>query len=230
MYDCMKKVNIRDYENIWLGSDIHQFHDKGFLYEPRGCKTRDEHILKIRKGFDRITGENDLIVLMGDLGLTCEYDEFIEFVGGIKCKDLFLIIGNHDNRVKKMMGEQRDWKCDPTAIGTKNSIQCLGYYSELTIQTPSGVPNMRDSKQFIVLCHYPIEIFNHQQHGAWHLCGHSHGNHEGTSLECLDSKRLDVGVENALKYWDEILFNYKQLECIMDDKSVATLDHHGETT
>jgi calcineurin-like phosphoesterase family protein len=46
----------------------------------------------------------------------------------------------------------------------------------------------------IVLCHYPIAEWDRKHYGAWHLHGHSHGNHQGEGLI------WDIGVDNTRFY------------------------------
>lgn len=41
----------------------------------------------------------------------------------------------------------------------------------------------------IVLCHFPLAIWDRKHYGSWHLHGHSHGNYRG------EGKILDVGVD-----------------------------------
>ena len=44
-------------------------------------------------------------------------------------------------------------------------------------------------KRTLTLSHYPMAEWEKGHHGAWHLHGHSHGNHRGLG------SRLDVGVD-----------------------------------
>ncbi len=74
------------------------------------------------------------------------------------------IVGNHDHKDTRKL---------PWA-----SIQ---YYTEL-----------RDAPTSIVLCHYPLEVWNKSHFGSIHLHGHSHG-----SLP-KKGKRIDVGVDPCL--------------------------------
>lgn len=85
---------------------------------------------------------------------------------------------------------------------------------------PSG------EKQYIVLCHYALEIWERMQHGAIHLFGHSHGSFQP---EC--GKRVDVGLDNAYNLFGEHrFFTLEDIEKYMVDRPVAFKDHHGTHT
>lgn len=75
--------------------------------------------------------------------------------------DKHLIAGNHDKVARKLTG----W----STISDLREIKSGGYS--------------------IVLCHFPIAVWNKAHYGALHLHGHSHGNFPGCS------QRLDVGVD-----------------------------------
>ncbi len=84
---------------------------------------------------------------------------------------------------------------------------------------------IKHEKQKIILCHYPLEIWNLCHYGAWHLHGHLHGRLTGTS-----TRRYDVGVDGndftPLSFpelcgilnkrpsliWQKLLPGFKQLE------------------
>lgn len=48
---------------------------------------------------------------------------------------------------------------------------------------------------FLVLCHFPIECWNHRYHGSIHLHGHCHSNREQGLKPRQLKNRLDVGVD-----------------------------------
>jgi calcineurin-like phosphoesterase family protein len=56
------------------------------------------------------------------------------------------------------------------------------YYKELKLNNDT-----------IVMCHYPLLVWNKMHYGSYHLAGHSHGgcNHLNEKV-----RRLDVGVDN----------------------------------
>jgi hypothetical protein len=102
----------------------------------------------------------------------------------------------------------------------------LGKYEEMVISEPSTIFGKKDQKYHMTLCHFPISIWNHKQHGAMMLTGHSHGNFEQSNLQSTDSKILDVGVDNAIKYNGNCVFNWNDIKKIMNKKTIQNLDHH----
>lgn len=84
----------------------------------------------------------------------------------IKCKNIFLISGNHDRNLRAC-----------TRFTTIEQIK------NFTFNSPS-YPNIH-----IVLCHYPIASWERKSQGAMHLYGHVHGRFENEGLS------FDVGVD-----------------------------------
>lgn len=60
----------------------------------------------------------------------------------------------------------------------------------------------------IVMCHFPLAIWDRKHYGSWHLHANSHGNYEG------EGKILDVGVDNH----DFYPLSYDEVKEIMDTK------------
>jgi calcineurin-like phosphoesterase family protein len=52
------------------------------------------------------------------------------------------------------------------------------------------------NKQYIVLCHYSMNVWNRSHHGSWHLFGHSHGG----LTDNPNSLSIDVGI-NCHNYY-----------------------------
>ena len=86
---------------------------------------------------------------------------------------IIFLYGNHDKELRKLLAESP----------FKDLI--LGYdYLEIDIQDEE-----MDLDQKIILNHYPLQEWNFQAHGSWHLHGHSHG------LITPNMARIDVGVD-----------------------------------
>jgi calcineurin-like phosphoesterase family protein len=103
----------------------------------------------------------------------------------------FLIRGNHDHTktVKKLKGFA--WIKD--------------YYE---IKKP----------HLVILCHYAFHIWKNQQHGSYHLHGHSHG-----ALKPF-GKRMDVGVD-----WlgeDNPLISWNEVDMILKGAETKSGDYH----
>ena len=237
----MVKVNTLDYSNIYFCSDIHWSHDKSFLYEPRGCKSQDEHArMVIRKINEQSISDRDLIIHMGDFALTCQYDDMIDIIQSINAGNIMFIIGNHDPRIEKMFYRRdndkelngRAIKLSPSEIALFESKTLINLYKMADIEIKE-YPNDDISKKAIrtrmTLNHFPMEIWDKMNRGAYHLMGHSHGSFTRTGLHYNSAgKRFDCGVENALAYsnGENVMFTLKDVHKIMRDKSIIKVDHH----
>lgn len=90
----------------------------------------------------------------------------------------FLIRGNHDSKIPE---EYFEWVKD---------------YHVLKIE-----------KQLIVLCHYPIQVWNHQNHGSLHFYGHVHSN-KGTHHPLFVDVKNSYNVGADLHDYRPIEFNH----------------------
>ena len=88
--------------------------------------------------------------------------------------EIHLIRGNHDKRMGKHVERHFHW---------------VGDYKEINVEDEE-----MDTRQKIVLFHYPIESWNARHHGSWHLHGHVHGTKHVRKVNKVPG-RLDVGVD-----------------------------------
>jgi calcineurin-like phosphoesterase family protein len=147
-------------------------------------------------------GVDDPVYHLGDFsfGEPEVWTSIIERLNG----KIHLIRGNHDHH-KKLRKLQ-------TLSGKQ--IHMLGEYHELYVEDEE-----LDTKQLIVMCHYPIESWNKRHHGAWHLHGHCHG----TILSPDSQARLDVGVDCC--HYKPV--SYEEVKMVMTKKVFKPIDHHG---
>jgi calcineurin-like phosphoesterase family protein len=77
--------------------------------------------------------------------------------------------------------------------------------------------------QYVVMCHYPLLVWNKHHHGAIHLHGHSHGTLKWPT-DYYERQVMDVGVDCHKLFpisWEEI-------REVMKDRMIQALDHHRE--
>lgn len=80
-------------------------------------------------------------------------------------------------------------------------------------------------KQFIVLLHYGMRVWNKSHHGSWHLYGHSHDSMEHE----VWGRSMDVGVDSAARILGEYRpFSYEEIARIMSKREHNPVDHHLE--
>lgn len=79
--------------NIYFTSDLHFCHNRGFLYEPRGFSSIEEHDAIIIENWNKIVKPNDTVYLLGDLMLN-DNESGIKKLNQLN-GDIFYIRGNH---------------------------------------------------------------------------------------------------------------------------------------
>ena len=80
-------------------------------------------------------------------------------------------------------------------------------------------------KQFIVMCHYGMRVWNKSHHGSWMLYGHSHDSMEHETW----GRSMDVGVDSAYRILGEYRpFNLREIKNIMEKREHNPVDHHLE--
>ena len=153
-------------------------------------------------------GENDILVHLGDWSFN-GFESIAEFRNRIVCKNVHLILGNHDHHIEN----------------NKNGIQELflsvQHYAELDVRR---YPNRATVEKFRFVCmHYPIASWKDMNQGVIHLHGHVH---LPANLRIADGRAMDVGVDgNSLEpiSLDEILSLMKGREV---KKLALPKDHH----
>lgn len=144
---------------IYLVSDLHFGHDRGFIYEPRGFSSIGEHDAEVIYRWNSIVKPDDTVYHLGDamLGANHEY--------GLSCLSrlnghIFMIRGNHCT--------DRRWE----EYATLPNVVTLGW---------AHVLKHEFGKSY--LCHYPTEtsclenmtpIKNH----LVNFHGHTHSSHK----------------------------------------------------
>jgi len=153
-------------------------------------KANDEWI--VREVINSTVGKRDTLYILGDVTMANKIasDKFLDRLNG----DKRLILGNHDNNIRKS-----------TRFGEITQIKDFSFGKK-----EDGI-NIH-----IVLCHYPMLSWNRRIHGAWHLYGHVHGRNPGVG------RSHDVGIDNTVNMWRPL--NLYQICEIMVDKPLWDLD------
>lgn len=86
---------------IYLSSDTHFGHDRGFIYAPRGFSSVQENDEVIVERFNSILRPNDDLYLLGDQMLG-DNENGINCLRQLTCK-LHILWGNHDTDVRKVL-------------------------------------------------------------------------------------------------------------------------------
>lgn len=175
-----------DANNTFFTSDPHFGHDG--LYHP--TKGMRKTFRNSREGDAHLINQWNSVVPPG--GFVCHVGDFtfgragkadLDFWKEISSQlngNIIFVMGNHDDGLKI-----RDILSLPKFVWA-------GVLRRVTVADPEGNVRRKNqpSYQEIVLCHYPMEVWEKKSYGSWHLHGHMHGtplNHVGL--------RMDVGVD-----------------------------------
>jgi len=199
--------------NHWVCSDLHLNHNKEFLYVKRGFNNIEEHNETVLNNINTLVKPDDILFSLGDFCLTTPEDKFEELISRINCKNIYLIWGNHPNPIKKIYYREIEKQYGPDIdvypYRYKN-IVFVGYHLECIIQG-----------KYVVLNHFPIEVWENMKDGAYMLCGHSHYSLGRTRKESTDGLTLDCGWEGH-----NSIYNFNEIVAIMKTKQIRAIDHH----
>ena len=132
-------------------SDLHFGHSNIIDFENRPFKNVDEMNFElIRKWNNKVCDVDDVYVL-GDMFHFKDVDSCLEVLNILNGKK-HLIVGNHDEII-----------LNNPELSSK--FESIDYLKDIT-----------DDGTYLVLCHYPIQVWNKKHLGSLHLFGHVHSN------------------------------------------------------
>jgi calcineurin-like phosphoesterase family protein len=172
-------------DNVWFTSDTHYAHNNicrgvsNWITSPdyKDCMTRDftdlEEMNKaLVNGINSVVEQNDWLIHLGDWSFG-GFEKIQEFREQINCKNIVLLIGNHDQHI------QNDKK------GVRKLFTHVANYEEMRVTQGKNPTNT------LVLCHYPIISWNGMYQGTKMLHGHQHLKGENRFTQ---NNRMDVGI------------------------------------
>ena len=219
--------------NIFFTSDTHAYHKnivKGVSDWTESSRCRDfntieEMTFKLIENINEIVKEDDILFHLGDWSFG-GIESIWKFRKQINCKNIHLILGNHDQHIENN-------KVLPNVISSEpynsNFIDGFNEDSEYPIyveaqrlfKTVSHYKEIHIDGVRLILSHYAMRVWNKSHHNSIHLYGHSHG-----TLEDNYGLSMDVGVDtNDLKP-----YSYSEILDIMKIKKSLIIDHHNENT
>lgn len=135
---------------IFVCSDFHFNHNKDFLYEPRGFSSIDEANEEMIRRYNEVVKEDDIVYILGDLGLNATGEEICDFVSRLKGKK-YLALGNHDTDARIKVYKES---------GLFESVE---YGFRLIYK-----------KKTFWLTHYPTIVANYDDKPNYNIHGHTH--------------------------------------------------------
>ncbi len=162
----------------------------------------------IVNNINNMVGEDDILIHLGDFSFG-GFDKIEEFRSRILCKNIHLVLGNHDHHIER------------NKEGVQRLFSSVNQYLRLSVTRPL-TKSMVEKFSFVCM-HYPIASWHDMNQGVIHLHGHVH---LPSHLRVAEGRAMDVGVDgNDLEpiSLDEVL-------SIMKDREVKKLalpkDHH----
>ena len=167
---------------VWITSDTHYSH-KNICRGVTNWRTKDGKIpIESTRDFNTIEdmnsfivdninskiGPDDTLIHLGDFSFG-GFDKIGQFLDRLVCKNIHLVLGNHDHHIKNNRENIHD------------RFLSIQNYLEVNI---GGAD--------FVLSHYPLCSWNQLSKGAIQLHGHVH---LPTNKKWGNGKRLDVGVD-----------------------------------
>jgi len=213
--------------NVWFTADTHLGHRRIALYARRlFCLDSSERSLvesvpigtrsewrasweSVRRMDEHIIGQinsrvepDDILWHLGDFcygNARPKKDVAMEYLGRIRCKNVFLIAGNHD--------------CESIRSAFPESCD----YREIKV-----------SGKQIVLSHYAQCFWNRSHYGSWMLYGHAHGTAEAWLDESMPGRlSMDVGVDNIAKVFGEYRpVSFDEISALFSSKKGFRVDGH----
>ena len=197
--------------NIWITSDTHFGHTNiagpSVSHWQRGYRDFNsvwEMNQALVDGINKYVKEDDILYHLGDWSFGGVHNIKL-FRDSIVCKNIHLILGNHDQHIVDKEVKFHDGSFIPTELFS--SVQ--------------DVLHLEIGKTKLFLSHYSHRVWNGSHKGVIHLYGHSHGSIEDWG------RSMDVGVDVAYKMFGEYRpFNIGDITRIMEKRDIHQIDHH----
>lgn len=223
--------------NIWFTSDTHYGHSNiaskncsKWSSGYREFKDLDEMNNRIVKNINTYVKEDDILYHLGDWSFG-GIDNIWNFRKQIKCKNIHLILGNHDTHIyndRELPNVKRVEVYSPILIDGKpiggdycDYINAKGLFTSV-----QDVLTVKHGKTTFFLSHYAHRVWYGSHKGIIHLYGHSHD-----SLDSNYGKSIDVGVDSAKRILKEYRpFKLEEIMNIMDKREIYYPDKHNINT
>lgn len=159
---------------IFFTADTHFNHKNIIKYCNRPFESVEGMNLHMIDRWNSVVGQTDTVYHLGDFGFFKNSEDVHNMLINLN-GNIVLVVGNHDDKkVTKSLG----WD------------KIIDGFAEFRFPYDCG--NDATESQKVVLCHYPMQVWNGSNFGSLMLHGHCHGTLESSK------NRVDVGVDR----WD----------------------------
>ena len=219
------KIKINTDQQIYFTSDTHYAHKNICrsvsnwrdangdvpIHNTRDFKSLDHMNDYIVNSINSMVGEDDILFHLGDWSFG-GFENIEEFRNRIYCKNIHLILGNHDHHIERNRED------------IQRLFSSVNEYLRLSVSINSGTPMYRGDYDF-VLMHYPIASWHNMNDGVIHLHGHVH---LPPDKKLSKGKAMDVGMDGSGMQ----PYSINEIINIMNKQPIAKLtlpeDHHEE--
>ena len=220
------KITLEKGQRLFFTSDTHYGHKnicRGVsnwktydgetpINQTRPFDTLEQMNARIVAGLNASVGENDILIHSGDFSFG-GFENIEIFRNRIVCKNIHLVLGNHDHHIERNKG------------GVKNYFKSVN--DILTLHVEMYNENKKEAKvvHTFEISHYPIASWKNMNEGVIHLHGHVHlPPHKRLS----EGKGMDIGIDG--NNMDPI--SLEEVLSIMENQPIRKLslpsDHHEE--
>lgn len=167
---------------VWITSDTHYAHKNicrgvtnwrmldGSVPEAqtRAFDNLDHMNAAIVDNLNEHVGQDDILIHLGDWSFG-GFENIEEFYNRLVCKNIHLVLGNHDHHIDRNRGDVR------------KLFLSVSWFEQFLYQGET-----------IEACHYPIASWNSLNKGRIHLHGHCHLPND---KKFGNGRRMDVGMD-----------------------------------
>jgi calcineurin-like phosphoesterase family protein len=154
------------------------------------------------KNINDCVKEDDILYHLGDWSFGGAHN-ILYFRRALICKNIHLILGNHDQHIVDEEIEYNGESFNPFDLFSSVQNTFTGYIG----------------KTYFHLSHYSHRVWPSSHKGAIHLYGHSHGSIADYG------KSMDVGVDAHKEFRP---YHINEILQIMSKRDISKIDHHGE--
>jgi len=187
------KIELKEGQNIFFTSDTHFNHVnicKGTSqWEPKDqCRDfggLDDMDSTVINNINSMVKEDDILFHLGDFSFN-GFDNILKFRQQINCKNIHLILGNHDHHIKN---NKHGIQSIFSSVSKREELQIVWYSDRMML----GFGDIVNKKTInLVLHHFPISSWEDMSKGHYHLFGHLH---LPSNLKVREGRAMDVGID-----------------------------------
>ena len=199
--------------DVWITSDTHYSHTNLCLSTTKWDVSTERRLDAVRNfpsledmnetlvtNINNHVNPNDWLIHMGDWSFG-GFEKVQEFRDQINCKNIVLMLGNHDHHI---FNNEKN---------VRKLFSHVAHYEELKV-----TKSEKHKPETLVLCHYPIISWNGMRKGSMMLHGHQHLKRDDRFGE---GRRMDVGICGSPEFRP---YHIEEIFAILKDRTPGS--HH----